>query len=189
LVGQALVRRDRIAAVEIAADALVVLRLAPVRDRELELDATGGHARRIGEASCRAQGSERGLERSDIDGPLRVRYLFPRRRTLMIQMTEKAVGKVKELLSAEDKAGFGLRVAIHGGGCSGFQYGLTFENAEKPNDQILEFGGLKVYVDAMSGMYLDGVKIDYVDSLDGSGFKIDNPNASGTCGCGHSFQA
>jgi iron-sulfur cluster assembly accessory protein len=107
----------------------------------------------------------------------------------MIQMTDKAVGKVKELLSAEDKAGFGLRVAIHGGGCSGFQYGLTFENAEKPNDQILEFDGLKVYVDAMSGMYLDGVKIDYVDSLDGSGFKIDNPNASGTCGCGHSFQA
>ena len=107
----------------------------------------------------------------------------------MIQMTEKAVGKVKELLSAEDKQGFGLRVAIHGGGCSGFQYGLTFENAEKPNDQILEFDGLKVYVDAMSGMYLDGVKIDYVDSLDGSGFKIDNPNASGTCGCGHSFQA
>jgi iron-sulfur cluster assembly accessory protein len=107
----------------------------------------------------------------------------------MIQMTDKAVGKVKELLSAEDKAGFGLRVAIHGGGCSGFQYGLTFENAEKPNDQILEFNGLKVYVDAMSGMYLDGVKIDYVDSLDGSGFKIDNPNASGTCGCGHSFQA
>ena len=107
----------------------------------------------------------------------------------MIQMTDKAVGKVKELLSAEDKSGFGLRVAIHGGGCSGFQYGLTFENAEKPNDQILEFDGLKVYVDAMSGMYLDGVKIDYVDSLDGSGFKIDNPNASGTCGCGHSFQA
>jgi len=107
----------------------------------------------------------------------------------MIQMTEKAVGKVKELLSAEDKQGFGLRVAIHGGGCSGFQYGLTFENSEKPNDQILEFNGLKVYVDAMSGMYLDGVKIDYVDSLDGSGFKIDNPNASGTCGCGHSFQA
>ena len=107
----------------------------------------------------------------------------------MIQMTDTAVGKVKELLSAEDKAGFGLRVAIHGGGCSGFQYGLTFENAEKPNDQILDFNGLKVYVDAMSGMYLDGVKIDYVDSLDGSGFKIDNPNATGTCGCGHSFQA
>jgi iron-sulfur cluster assembly accessory protein len=107
----------------------------------------------------------------------------------MIQMTEKAVGKVKELLSAEDKQGFGLRVAIQGGGCSGFQYGLTFESAEKPNDQILEFGGLKVYVDAMSGMYLEGVKIDYVDSLDGSGFKIDNPNSTGTCGCGHSFQA
>jgi iron-sulfur cluster assembly accessory protein len=107
----------------------------------------------------------------------------------MIQMTEKAVGKVKELLSAEDKQGFGLRVAIHGGGCSGFQYGLTFENAEKPNDQILEFGGLKVYVDAMSGMYLEGVKIDYIESLEGSGFKIENPNASGSCGCGQSFQA
>lgn len=107
----------------------------------------------------------------------------------MIQMSERAVGKVKELLQSEEKQGFGLRVAIHGGGCSGFQYGLTFENAEKPNDQVLDFGGLKVYVDAMSGMYLEGVKIDYVDSLEGSGFKIDNPNASGTCGCGHSFQA
>jgi len=59
----------------------------------------------------------------------------------------------------------------------------------EPRVEIIEFDGLKVYVDAMSGMYLDGVKIDYVDSLDGSGFKIDNPNASGTCGCGHSFQA
>ena len=105
----------------------------------------------------------------------------------MIQMTDKAVGKVKELLSADDKAGFGLRVAIHGGGCSGFQYGLTFENAVKPNDEVLEFEGLKVYVDAMSGMYLDGVRIDFIDSLEGSGFKIENPNSSGSCGCGNSF--
>ena len=107
----------------------------------------------------------------------------------MIQLTERAVGKVKELLSTENKHGYGLRVAIQGGGCSGFQYGLTFENAEKPNDNVLEFDGLRVYVDAMSGMYLDGVKIDYIESLEGSGFKIDNPNSSGTCGCGHSFQA
>jgi iron-sulfur cluster assembly accessory protein len=107
----------------------------------------------------------------------------------MLQLTEKATTKVKELLNSENKQGYGLRVAIHGGGCSGFQYGLTFENAEKANDHVLDFDGLKVYVDAMSGMYLEGVRIDYIESLEGSGFKIDNPNATGTCGCGHSFQA
>ena len=72
-----------------------------------------------------------------------------------------------------------MRVAVQGGGCSGFQYGLTFDNEEKPNDNVLDIDGLKVYVDAMSGMYLDGVKIDYIESLEGSGFKIENPNASG----------
>lgn len=107
----------------------------------------------------------------------------------MIQVTEAAVQKVKQLLAAENREGFGLRVAIQGGGCSGFQYGLTFENTETPNDHIVEVDGLKIYVDAMSGMYLEGAKIDYIDSLEGSGFKIDNPNATGTCGCGHSFQA
>lgn len=105
----------------------------------------------------------------------------------MVELTEKAVEKVKELIAAESKDGYGLRVAIHGGGCSGFQYGLTFENQERPNDQILDCNGLRVFVDAMSGMYLDGVKIDYIESLEGSGFKIDNPNSSGSCGCGHSF--
>ena len=107
----------------------------------------------------------------------------------MLQLTEKAVDKVKELLTAEKKDGYGLRVAIQGGGCSGFQYGLTFDNEERPNDQVIEANGLKVYVDAMSGMYLEGVKIDYIESLEGSGFKIDNPKATGSCGCGHSFQA
>lgn len=107
----------------------------------------------------------------------------------MLEMTDRAVSKVKELLAAESKEGFGLRVAIHGGGCSGFQYGLTFENQERDNDNVMEMNGLKVFVDAMSGMYLDGVKIDYVETLEGSGFKIDNPNSTGTCGCGHSFQA
>jgi iron-sulfur cluster assembly accessory protein len=107
----------------------------------------------------------------------------------MLQLTEKAVDKVKELLAAENKEGFGLRVAIQGGGCSGFQYGLTFENEEHPNDHVLDVGGLKVYVDAMSGMYLEGVKIDYIEGLESSGFKIDNPKSTGTCGCGHSFQA
>ena len=107
----------------------------------------------------------------------------------MIQLSEKAVDKVKELLLTENKEGYGLRVAVHGGGCSGFQYGLTFEKDERPNDQVLDVNGLKIYVDAMSGMYLDGVKIDYIDSLEGSGFKIENPRSTGTCGCGHSFSA
>jgi len=106
----------------------------------------------------------------------------------MLQLTDKAVSKVKELLAADAKSGYGLRVAVRGGGCSGFSYGLTFEDKQQPNDQVLSFDGLNVYVDAMSGMYLNGVRIDYIDSLEGSGFKIENPNASGSCGCGHSFQ-
>ena len=105
----------------------------------------------------------------------------------MLDLTERAVTKVKQLMQAESKEGYGLRVAVKGGGCSGFQYGLTYEREQKPNDQVLEFHGLKVYVDAMSSMYLDPVRIDYVDSLSGSGFKIENPSATGTCGCGASF--
>jgi iron-sulfur cluster assembly accessory protein len=106
----------------------------------------------------------------------------------MLQLTDKAIVKVKTLLAAEDKAGYGLRVAVRGGGCSGFQYGLTWENEQKPNDSVLEFDGLRVFVDPMSAMYLDEVHIDYVDSLGGSGFKIMNPKATGSCGCGSSFQ-
>jgi iron-sulfur cluster assembly protein len=105
----------------------------------------------------------------------------------MLELTERAAAKVKQLMAAESKEGFGLRVAVRGGGCSGFQYGLTYEKDQKPNDQVLEFHGVKVYVDAMSTMYLDEVRIDYVDSLSGSGFKIENPNATGSCGCGASF--
>ena len=107
----------------------------------------------------------------------------------MLQLTDRAVGKVKELLASEEKTGYGLRVVVQGGGCSGFQYGLTWENEQKDNDQILEFDGLKVFVDSMSVHYLEGVKIDYIDSLEGAGFKIENPNATGTCGCGSSFSA
>jgi iron-sulfur cluster assembly protein len=105
----------------------------------------------------------------------------------MLQITDKAVEKVKALLHDENKDGYGLRVAVQGGGCSGFQYGLTWANEKKPNDNILEFGDLQVYVDALSAMYLEEVSIDYVDSLSGSGFKIDNPKSTGSCGCGSSF--
>lgn len=105
----------------------------------------------------------------------------------MFQLTERAVNKVRELITAESKDGYGLRVAVQGGGCSGFQYGLTFEKEQRPDDRVLEFHGLKVFVDAISMGYLDEVSIDYVESLNGSGFKIDNPRATGTCGCGSSF--
>ena len=105
----------------------------------------------------------------------------------MLQITEQAVEKVKQLLVAENKEGYGLRVAVQGGGCSGFQYGLTWEKEQQPNDKVYEFGGLNVFVDAMSELYLQDVQIDYLDGLQGSGFKIDNPNATGTCGCGSSF--
>ena len=105
----------------------------------------------------------------------------------MLKVTEQAVDKVKQLMVKEDKEGYGLRVAVQGGGCSGFQYGLSYEKEQKENDQVLEYGGLQVFVDAMSMMYLDDVTIDYVDSLSGAGFKIENPKATGSCGCGASF--
>ena len=105
----------------------------------------------------------------------------------MLQLTDSAVCKVKELMTREDKDGFGLRVAVQGGGCSGFQYGLSYEKDKKENDHVLEFTGLRVYVDAMSKLYLDDVLIDYIDSLQGAGFKISNSKATGTCGCGSSF--
>ena len=105
----------------------------------------------------------------------------------MLQVTVAAVEKVRKLMIKEDKKGYSLRVAVQGGGCSGFQYELSYEQEQKKNDQVLEFNGLKVFVDAMSNMYLEDVKIDYVDSLAGSGFKIENPKATGTCGCGSSF--
>jgi len=105
----------------------------------------------------------------------------------MLQLTDNAVSKVKALLESEDKRGFGLRVAVQGGGCSGFQYGMTWEREGRPDDNVLEFEGLRVFVDPMSSLYLDDVRIDYVDSLSGSGFKIENPKATGSCGCGSSF--
>jgi iron-sulfur cluster assembly accessory protein len=105
----------------------------------------------------------------------------------MVEVTERAVSKVKSLLESENKTGFGLRIAVQGGGCSGFQYGLTFEDTARPDDKIVEFDGLKVYIDSMSEPYLNGTTVDYVESLQGSGFKINNPNATSSCGCGDSF--
>jgi iron-sulfur cluster assembly accessory protein len=116
----------------------------------------------------------------------KVRHGF--REDEMVQITPTAVGKVKEILSQQTPSPAGLRVAVVGGGCSGFSYHMAFENqVNEGADNVYEFDGLKVLVDQMSAMYLDGVSIDYIETLEGSGFKFNNPNVKSTCGCGSSF--
>jgi iron-sulfur cluster assembly accessory protein len=106
----------------------------------------------------------------------------------MVQLTPTAVSKVKEILSQQSPAPTGLRVAVVGGGCSGFSYHMAFENqVNESSDNVYEFEGLKVLVDQMSEMYLENVSIDYIETLEGSGFKFNNPNVKSTCGCGSSF--
>ena len=80
-----------------------------------------------------------------------------------------------------------VRVAVVGGGCSGFSYHIAFDNQENSSDNVYQFDGVKVVVDQMSEMYLDGVQIDYIETIEGSGFKFNNPNVKSTCGCGSSF--
>jgi iron-sulfur cluster assembly accessory protein len=109
--------------------------------------------------------------------------------TGIVALTEKAAVKIRELM-AEEPAGEAevLRVAIQGGGCSGFQYGLGFDRGSQQGDHELEQHGVTVVVDPFSAPYLRGATIDFVDGLQESGFKIENPNATAACGCGHSFQ-
>ena len=107
----------------------------------------------------------------------------------LINLTEKAVEMVKDAMQREGLAGYGIRIGVMGGGCSGFQYSMDFENAPKDGDITVEQDGLKLFVDAMSSMYLQGVTVAYVVGLQGAGFKFVNPNAKSTCGCGSSFQA
>ncbi|HZT69114.1 MAG TPA: iron-sulfur cluster assembly accessory protein [Terriglobia bacterium] len=106
---------------------------------------------------------------------------------MAIEMTPHAVDKVKEILAQQTPTPAGLRVSVVGGGCSGFSYQMNFENQTTPIDKVYEFDGLKVFIDQASLMYLNGTKIDFVESLEGSGFKFDNPNVKTTCGCGSSF--
>jgi len=105
----------------------------------------------------------------------------------MLTLTEAAGSKVKGLLEAENKKDFGLRVYVTGGGCHGFQYGMAFEEKANEEDQILEYDGVKVYLDPQSAMLLNEAVVDYVEGLEGAGFAIKNPRAKSTCGCGHSF--
>ena len=106
----------------------------------------------------------------------------------MVQLTEKAIGKVKEIMKARSPLPAGLRIAVVGGGCSGFSYSMAFENQPNMLDKTYKYDGLKVFVDQASLLYLDGAEVDYVETLEGSGFKFNNPQVKSTCGCGSSFQ-
>jgi iron-sulfur cluster assembly accessory protein len=105
-----------------------------------------------------------------------------------VTLTPKAVEMVKITREQEGiDPSHGLRVAVRGGGCSGFEYALDYENEARETDWVYEQSGLTVYVDAVSARYLQGTSIDYVLGMAGAGFKFHNPNAAGTCGCGSSF--
>jgi iron-sulfur cluster assembly accessory protein len=104
-----------------------------------------------------------------------------------IVLTAKAVEMVKDAIAREGLTGHGIRVGVMGGGCSGFQYAMDFEPEPKADDFTIEQDGVKLFVDPMSHMYLQGVTIDYVIGVQGAGFKFENPNAKSTCGCGSSF--
>jgi iron-sulfur cluster assembly accessory protein len=107
----------------------------------------------------------------------------------MVQLTETAIVKVKEILDTQEPKPTGLRISVVGGGCSGFSYSMAFENAPGMLDKTYKFDGLNVFVDQASMLYLDGAEVDYVETLEGSGFKFNNPNVKSTCGCGSSFSA
>jgi iron-sulfur cluster insertion protein len=106
-----------------------------------------------------------------------------------LMLTDVAVEKVKEVLVRDGVKNGGLRIAIVGGGCSGFQYNLSLDESAREDDTIIEQGGVKLFLDPISQQYVYGTVIDYVNGLHGAGFKFVNPNANRTCGCGSSFSA
>ena len=105
----------------------------------------------------------------------------------MITITESASAKIRDLLAEENNPGIKLRVFVQGGGCSGMQYGFTFDEEQNEDDWVLDEIGTKVLVDSMSMQYLQGATINYKEDVMGSTFVIDNPNAATSCGCGSSF--
>ncbi|MCU0805635.1 MAG: iron-sulfur cluster insertion protein ErpA [Burkholderiales bacterium] len=106
-----------------------------------------------------------------------------------LNFTDNAATKVKQLIDEEGNADLKLRVFVTGGGCSGFQYGFTFDETTNDDDTVMEKGGVTLLIDPMSYQYLVGAEIDYTESVEGAQFVIKNPNASSTCGCGSSFSA
>ena len=109
--------------------------------------------------------------------------------TETVSMTEAAGATVRNLLIQKNVPDYGLRVFVAGGGCSGMQYGMALEAEARDYDHVIEQDGVKIFIDPTSMMYLEGATIDYVDSIMGGGFKIENPNAVTSCGCGSSFKA
>ena len=105
----------------------------------------------------------------------------------LVKMAPGAIAKIKELIAEENSPNLKLRMFVSGGGCSGMQYGFTFEETANEDDFDLEFEGIHLLIDAMSSQYLQGAEVDYTESLQGSQFSIKNPNAQTTCGCGSSF--
>jgi iron-sulfur cluster assembly accessory protein len=106
----------------------------------------------------------------------------------MITLTDLAATQLLRLLEEKDLHNHGLRVFVHGGGCAGLQYGLAYEDEGKQGDMELEVKGVRLFVDPFSAQYLDGARIDYQDTLMGTGFRVDNPNAVASCACGSSFR-
>jgi iron-sulfur cluster assembly accessory protein len=106
----------------------------------------------------------------------------------VLSLTDAAATKLHELTKEETSADIGLRVYVYSGGCSGYRYGMMLEDAPTPDDQVLAVNGVKVYVDGNSVSLLQGSQIDYVDTLMGAGFTVNNPNAVSGCGCGSSFR-
>jgi iron-sulfur cluster assembly accessory protein len=107
----------------------------------------------------------------------------------IVTLTESAAQKVHQLMARDERDGFGLRVKVVGGGCSGLQYQLMFDNQLGELDHEDTSSGVRVLIDSKSAVYLVGTTVDYVDDLNGAGFKLNNPNATSTCGCGESFGA
>ena len=104
-----------------------------------------------------------------------------------LQVSDRAVSRVREILDREANPELQLRITVSGGGCSGFQYGFDLDAAHQPDDVAVERAGVRVVIDGMSLLYMAGAELDYVEDLTGSYFAIKNPNASSSCGCGNSF--
>jgi len=106
----------------------------------------------------------------------------------LVKLSDAAASKLRELTTAEENPAIGLRVYVYSGGCSGYRYGMMLEDQPTPEDVTVETQGIRVYVDGGSTQYLLGSEIDYVDTLMGAGFTVNNPNAVSACGCGSSFR-
>ena len=107
----------------------------------------------------------------------------------MLTLTERAQKAIGRFIEGSETPVEGLRISVTGGGCSGMQYGMALEPSPNSDDAVVELGSVKVFVDPQSAPLLEGVTVDFLDGIEGSGFKFDNPNATASCGCGNSFSA